>query len=188
MRVARKLILVPVTVLATAVLATAGCAGTGSSGAPDTEKSTREATVAPTPGTSDIACGREFRRPAAGELTMVARFPAAAAAADGVVTGTVEVTSKRAVQGVVSPRAQAFLVRDGRVVSMPMAQDLSGVRWDLASGAVERLPADATLVSCEPGGGPLPPGRYELWTRLVVTPDDGPGVASVAGPWPLKIT
>ena len=136
----------------------------------------------------DIACGQPFREPAAGDLTLVAAFPATAAAADGVVTGTVEVTSKRAVAGVVSPRAQAFLVREGRVVSMPMAQDLSGVRWDLAGGAVERLPADAVLVSCEPGGAPLPPGSYELWARLVVTPDDGPGVTSVAGPWPLQIT
>jgi hypothetical protein len=104
------------------------------------------------------------------------------------VTGTVEVTGRRAVRGVVAPRAQGFLVRDGRVVSMPMAQDLSGVRWDLAPGAVGRLPADAVLVSCEPGGGPLPPGRYELWTRLVVTPDDGPGVTTVAGPSSLEIT
>ena len=136
----------------------------------------------------DLACGQPFRAPAAGDLTLVAKFPPAAAAADGVVTGTVEVTSKRAVAGVVSPRAQAFLVREGRVVSMPMAQDLSGVRWDLAGGAVERLPADAVLVSCEPGGAPLPPGSYELWARLVVTPDDGPGVTSVAGPWPLQIT
>jgi hypothetical protein len=183
MRVARKLILVPI-----AVFVAAGCGGTTSSGAPDTEKSTREATVAPTPSIGGIACGQEFRESASGELTMVARFPASAAAADGVVTGTVEVTSKRAVQGVVSPRAQAFLVRDGRVVSMPVVQDLSGVRWDLASGAVERLPADAALVSCEPGGAPLPPGRYELYARLMVTPDDGPGVVSVAGPWPLEIT
>jgi hypothetical protein len=163
-----------------AVLATSGCADTGTP--------TREATVASTPGIDDIACGRAFRGPAGGELTMVARFPASAAAAESTVTGTVEVTARGAVRGVVSPRAQAFLVRDGRVVSTPLAQDLSGRRWDLASGAVERLPADAALVSCEPGGAPLPPGRYELWTRLVVTPDDGPGVVSVAGPWPFEIT
>lgn len=176
---ARILILLPVAVLA------AGCTG----GAPDDPTTIREATVPATPSSGDIACGQVFREPAAGgALTMVARFPASAAAGGGVVTGTVEVTGTRAVRGVVSTRAQVFLVRDGRVVSMPMAQDLSGVRWDLAPGEVERLPADAVLVSCEPGGAPLPPGRYELWTRLVVNPDDGPGVASVAGPWPLDLT
>jgi hypothetical protein len=180
---ARELFLVPV-----AVLATAGCAGTGP-GRADTEATTGEATVAPTPSTGGLACGQAFRGPAAGgELTIVARFPASAAAADGVVTGTVEVTGRRAVRGVVGARAQAFLVRDGRVVSMPMAQDLSGVRWDLAPGEAERLPADAVLVSCAPGAAPLPPGRYELWTRLVVTPDDGPGAESVAGPWPFEVT
>ncbi|MCA2215996.1 hypothetical protein [Jidongwangia harbinensis] len=144
--------------------------------------------MASKPGIDDIACGRPFRGTAGGELTMVARFPATAAAAAGTVTGTVEVTAERAVRGVAGPRAQAFLVRDGRVVSMPMAQDLSGRRWAVAPGGTERLPADVVLVSCEPGGAPLPPGRYELWTRLVVTPDDGPGVASLAGPWPFEIT
>lgn len=144
--------------------------------------------MATTSSADGIACGQEFRGPAGGELTMVARFPSSVAAGAGVVSGTVEVTSRRAVRGVVGPGAQAFLVRDGRVVSTPVAQDLSGRRWDLASGAVERLPADAALVSCAPGGAPLAPGRYELWTRLVVTPDDGPGLTSVAGPWPLEIT
>ena len=183
MRIAGKL-----TVVSALVLAVGGCGGAGATSPPDSEESTRGAPVATVSSTGGIACGQEFRAPGGGELTMVAKFPASVAAAAGVVTGTVEVTGRRAVRGVVSPRAQAFLVRDGRVVSTPMAQDLSGVRWDLAAGGVERLPADAVLVSCEPGGGPLPAGRYELWARLVLTPDDGPGVTSVGGPWPLEIT
>lgn len=182
MRVARRIVLVPI------VLATAGCAGNASSGAPDPESTAREATAVITPSTNEIVCGQAFRVPAAGEVTLVARFPSTARAADRMVTGTVEVTSRAALRGAVAPRAQAFLVRDGRVMSTPVAQDLSGVRWDLAAGAVERLPADAALVSCEDGGAPLPPGRYEVYARLVVTSDDGTGRASVAGPWPIEIT
>ncbi len=181
MRVARRMVLVPI------VLATASCAGNESSGAPDIESTNREDTAVTTPSTGDIVCGQAFRVPAGGELTLVARFPATARAADRMVTGTVEVTSRAAVRGVVAPRAQAFLVRDGRVVSTPVAQDLSGVQWDLASGSVERLPADAALVSCEDGGAPLPPGRYEVYARVVVMPGDGPGLASVAGPWPIEV-
>ena len=176
MRIAEKCILVSVV-----VLVVTGCADTG-------PKTLEAPMVTRFSNGDELVCGEPFRAPEAGDLTLVAEFPSSAAAADGVVTGTVEVTSKRGVAGVAGPRAQAFLVREGRVVSMPMAQDLSGVRWDLAGGAVERLPADAALVSCEPGGAPLPPGSYELWARLVVTPDDGPGVTSVAGPWPIEIT
>lgn len=181
MRVARNMLLA-----LAAVFVTAGCAGINSSGPPDQETPSQEASVAPTIG--DIVCGQPFRGPAGGALTLTAGFPATASAADQMVTGTVEVTSRRAITGVVSPRAEAFLIRDGRVVTMPMPQDMSGVRWDLASGAVQRVPADAALVSCEPGGAPLPPGRYEVYARVVITPDDGPSIASVGGPWSLEVT
>ncbi|MEJ3743628.1 hypothetical protein WEI85_10095 [Actinomycetes bacterium KLBMP 9797] len=142
--------------------------------------------MAPTVG--DIVCGQPFRAPAGGALTLTAGFPATVSAADRMVTGTVEVTSQRPIQGVASPRAAAFLVREGRVVTMPVPQDMSGVRWDVAAGAVQRVPADAALVSCEPGGAPLPPGRYEIYAQVVVTPDDGPSITSVGGPWPLDVT
>lgn len=140
------------------------------------------------PEGGQITCGGEFQAPAAGELTMVARFPASVAAADGVVAGEVEVTSGRPIRGVVAPRAQVFVVGDGRVVSMPLDQDTSGVAWNLAPGTAERLPAEVTLVSCAAGNAPLPPGRYELWARLALTPDDAPAITSFGGPWPLEIT
>lgn len=173
------------------VLVTAGCAGNNAGGTPDPETSPKEGvTVDGTSGTSDrsLACGQPFRPVAGGVLTLIARFPAAASAADRMVTGTVEVTSPRAIRGVVSPRAEVFLVRDGRVVGVPVAQDSLGIPWDLAPGKLERLPGDAQLVSCEPGGGPVPPGDYELYARVVITPDDGPGVAAFGGPWPLRVT
>ena len=57
-----------------------------------------------------------------------------------------------------------------------------------AAMLAERLPADAPLVSCRPGGAPLPPGGYDLWARLAITPDDGPALTSFGGPWPITIT
>jgi hypothetical protein len=62
-----------------------------------------------------------------------------------------------------------------------------GIRWDLAPGRTERLPGEATLVSCDPGGGSVRPGTYELYARVVITPDDGAGVESFGGPWPLEV-
>jgi hypothetical protein len=62
-----------------------------------------------------------------------------------------------------------------------------GLRWDLAPGRTQRLAGEATLLSCGPGGGPVPPGIYELYARVVFTPDDGPGVESFGGPWPLQV-
>jgi hypothetical protein len=173
----------------TVTLAVAGCAGSDAGGARDPEESPGK-DVTMTPGHSDDAagCGQLFPPQTDGVLTLDARFPDAAAGADGMVTGTVEATSSRPVRGVVSQQAEMFLVRDGRVVGLPMAQDLVGVQWDLAAGDVARLPGDATLISCEPGGGPVQPGEYQLYARVVVNPDDGPAVVSVGGPWPIRVS
>lgn len=143
----------------------------------------------PTPGAGAtvVKCGQLFHPPAGGGLTLTGRFPATVPAGERAVVGTVEVTGKVAVRGVVAPRADVFLVRQGRVATVPLAQDMAGIRWDLAPGEVERLPGEAPLVSCDPGGGPVPAGAYELYTRVVITPDDGVSAESFGGPWPIEV-
>ena len=143
-----------------------------------------------TPATAGtvLRCGLPFRPPAAGVLTLTGWFPATAASGQGTVSGTVEATSRVAVQGVSTPRADVFLVRNGRVATMPMPQDSLGIRWDLAPGETKRLPGDAALVSCDaPAGGPVSPGDYQLYARILLTPDDGAAVESFGGPWTLKV-
>ncbi|MFY1636650.1 hypothetical protein ACN27F_25800 [Solwaraspora sp. WMMB335] len=172
-------------------LATAGCAGDDVGGAPDPELSTdRGENVDATHGTSDdlLGCGQLFDVPADGVLTVAAQLPRTASAADRMVTGAVEVTSQRPVRGVVGQRAEMFLVRDGRVVGVPLPQDLLGVQWDLAAGQVEQLPGDVTLMSCEPGAGSVPPGDYEVYARVTIVPDDGPAMPSFGGPWSLRVS
>ena len=122
----------------------------------------------PEPG--EVRCGRPFQLPVAGGLRLVARFPESVHAGQQTVSGTVEVTSREAMRGVAAPAADVFLVRDDRVVATPMAQDAIGVRWELAAGETRSVPALASLVSCESHGGPLPPGRYELYARVVRDP------------------
>jgi hypothetical protein len=180
------------TLLVAVVLATAGCGGGGASvGAdPQPEASGEErVTVDPTPvaGATAIECWQPFKRPAGGGLTLTGQFPATASSGERAVTGTVEVTSATAVRGVVAPRADAFLVRDGRVATVPVPQDMVGIRWDLAPGKVERLPGEATLVSCDTGGESVQPGTYELYARVALASDDGAGVESFGGPWPLEV-
>ncbi|MQS16702.1 hypothetical protein F7Q99_32070 [Streptomyces kaniharaensis] len=141
----------------------------------------------PSTGTTAVECGRPFRPPASGALGLTGSFPSTAEAGARVVAGTVEATSRVALRGVVTPAAEVFLVRQGRVVTVPVPQDSLGVRWDLSPGQTERLPGEAALTSCDPGGGPVPPGSYELYARVVVRPDDGPAVESFGGPWPLEV-
>jgi hypothetical protein len=108
-------------------------------------------------------------------------------ASEQTVAGTVEVASKQALRGVAPAAADVFLVRDDRVVTTPPAQDAIGIRWKLAPDETRTLPALASLRSCEPEGGPLPPGDYELYARLVVTPDEGPAQQAFGGPWRLRV-
>ena len=135
----------------------------------------------------EVTCGRPFQPPSPGELRLTGRFAERAPADRQIVSGTVEVTAEKAVRGVAAAAADAFLVRAGRVVTMPLAQDAVGVRWDLGAGESKRVPATASLVSCEPGGGPLPPGDYELYAQFVLTPDDGEPTPAYGGPWPLRV-
>jgi hypothetical protein len=156
----------------------AGCGGGAAGGA-------EERGVSADPG--EVRCGRPFRLPAAGALRLLARFPASVSASDQTVAGAVEVASERALRGVAPAAADVFLVRDERVVTLPPAQDAIGVRWKLAAGETRTMPALVSLVSCEPEGGPLAPGDYELYARVAVSRDEGPAQQAFGGPWRLRV-
>jgi hypothetical protein len=83
-------------------------------------------------------------------------------------------------------RAEAFLVRDGLLVTLPLPQDSVGVLWDLVPGATKSVPAEASLVSCATGAA-LEPGSYDLFVRVVLAPDEGGQVESVGGPWSVRV-
>jgi hypothetical protein len=139
------------------------------------------------PGPVSLECGARFGPPTAGELTVKGRFPATASAAEQVVDGTVEIAARRgAARGVVTPLAEAFLVGDGRVVTLPVPQDAVGRSVNLTEGSVERLPAMASLVPCS-GADTLPSGTYVLYVRVVLNHDDGTRTDSVGGPWPFEV-
>jgi hypothetical protein len=135
----------------------------------------------------EVRCGRPFQLPGVAELRLVARFPESVPAGQQTLSGTVEVTSRKAMRGVAPAAADVFLVRDDRVVTTPVAQDAVGIRWEPAAGETRTMPALASLVSCEPDRGPLEPGDYELYARVVVTPDNGAAQRGFGGPWPLRV-
>lgn len=166
--------------LAVLVVGLAGC-GDGAVGGSEAEESRVQSE------SGEVACGRPFKLPASGGLRFSGRFADSVPVGQQTLRGTVNVTSRQAVRGVAAPAADAFLVRDGRVVTTPLAQDAIGVRWDLAAGETKSVTATASLVSCEPEGGPLPPALYELYARVVLTADDGAAQRAYGGPWPLRV-
>jgi hypothetical protein len=167
----------------------AGCGSRQNvTGAADPENSPVETvTMDPLTGITPLECGQSFRPPAPGQLTLSGQFPDAALASDELVTGTVDVVSATELHGVGAQRADVFLVREGRVVTLPVAQDSVGVQWDLAAGAAQTLPGAVALVACGPTGGPVGAGRYDLYARVAVTPTEGSTVESFGGPWPLEV-
>jgi hypothetical protein len=171
--------------LAVLVLGVAGCSDRAVGGSVRAEESPVKS--GPDEESGDVRCGRPFQLPAPDGLRLVGRFPESVPAGQQTVSGMVEVTSREAMRGVAAPAADVFLVRDDHVVATPMAQDAIGVRWELAAGEVRSMPAMASLLSCEPDGGPLPPGRYELYARVVLTPDDGATQRAFGGPWRLRV-
>ena len=167
--------------LAVLVLGLAGCDG----GAAGKSVAAKESRV--NSGSGEVRCGRRFQLPGVAELRLVARFPESVRAGQRTLSGTVEVTSWKAMRGVAPGAADVFLVRDDRVVTTPVAQDAIGIRWELAAGETRTMPALASLVSCEPDGRPLPPGDYELYARVVVSMDDGAARRAFGGPWRLRL-
>jgi hypothetical protein len=188
-----------------AVLLTTACAGSsGRTSAPEgaNQAATSLSIASPTsrgdfpldklPGLSRLLlrCGEPFRRPPGPQLLLTGAFPASVAAAAGTVAGRVDARAPAGgTSGVITPMADVFLVRDGRIATLPAPQDSLGTPLTLASGESKALPARAALVPCAPSrvGSALPPGRYEVWARLTVSRADGTGVDSFGGPWPLDI-
>lgn len=144
-----------------------------------------ETTVASQAG--EVVCGRPFQLPTASGLRLTGKFPESVSADRQMVRGTVEVTAAKAVRGVAAQNAEAFLVREGRVVTTPLPQDAMGVQWTLAAGESKSVPAPASLVSCEKNGGALPAGDYEIYARFVLAADDGKSAPAYGGPWPLRV-
>ncbi len=167
--------------LAVLVLGVAGCGGGGAGGSVGAEESRVSS------DSGEVRCGRRFQLPGVAALRLVARFTETVRAGQQSLSGTVEVTSRKAMRGVAPAAADVFLVREDRVVTTPVAQDAIGIRWELAAGETRTMPALASLVSCEPDGGPLPPGDYELYARVVVSPDDGAAQRAFGGPWRLRV-
>ncbi len=167
--------------LAVLALGIAGCGDDDAGGS----AGGKEARVDAQPG--EVACGHPFRLPAPGGLRVAGRFAEVVPAGRQTVSGTVEVTSREAFAGVTAPAPDVFLVRHGLVVTTPPAQDAVGVRWEPAAGETRSTAASASLTSCEPGGGRLAPGRYELYARVVLAPDAGAPLRAFGGPWPLRV-
>jgi hypothetical protein len=146
-------------------------------------------------GITPLVCGGAFEPPVGSGLTLRGRFPASVTASELTVSGTVELVSDHEVRGVVTAAVDVFLAQGGRIVSVPLAQDLVGQKLELIPGRVETLPAHGTLTPCaadtnDGGGGdvqPLPAGSYDLHTRLVINLDDGTSHESFGGPWPLEV-
>ena len=134
-----------------------------------------------------LACGAPFSTPPAGPLAVIGDFPTVVSSDEPQLTGSVQVSPSRGeVHGVVTPLADGFLVREGHVVTLPLAQDAVGRPLDLEGGRVERLPVVVSLVPCA-GGGVLPRGGYELYVRVVLNLDDGSRSESFGGPWTLEV-
>jgi hypothetical protein len=143
----------------------------------------------PTP----IECGQVFQpSSSAGVPTLTGDFPAVVSATQNQVSGTVKVAAGTGtVRGVAVPAADLFLVRDGRIATVPQPQDLMGIRLELTPGQVETLPAQAPLAACTSDGDvraqSLSPGRYALYARVVLNHDDGSSTEVFGGPWPLEL-
>ena len=133
------------------------------------------------------ACGQLFVPPAGTGEELTGQFPATARVGEGTLTGSVELTAPASVRAVITPAADAFLVRDGRVVTMPVPQDLSGRRLLMSAGQVEKVPAVAALTPCDPSVSALPAGSYQLYARVILNDDDGTGRAVVGGPWTVEL-
>jgi hypothetical protein len=188
-RIVRPLLLLPW--LAVVLVLAAGCASPGSEAASEgSVRPSPEETMSDLPASAAPAalqCGGAFTPRAGGVVTVTGSFPSAVSSGAGLVLGTVTLTAVPGApaRAVVTPQADAFLVREGRVVTLPMAQDSVGRRLDLGQGRREQLPAAASLVAC--AGGRLPPGGYEIYARVLLSHDDGSTDEAVGGPWPLHI-
>lgn len=152
-------------VVVAGVLAVAGCGGPAPP-APGRQQVGQQQ-VDPQPVDQPAGCGRPMPS-GTGGWQVTGRFPASVAAAAGTVTGTVAVRPPVAVRGVTGPGAEAYLVRDGVVVTAAPVQDAVGIRWEVPAGGSRELPALGLLV-LRRAGRPAAPG-----TVRAVRPPRGP--------------
>jgi hypothetical protein len=179
----------PAIALLTAGLLVGACdAGTASTSPPSSEPAQETSAMESTPpaGIGSVQCGQQFEPPGGGGPTLTSTFPASVTPTQPELSGRVELTSAEELRGVTPPGADVFVVRDGRVVGLPLPQDSVGMLLDLGPGASTSVPARVSLTSCE-SGRPLEAGRYELYARLAVAPYGGAALEAVGGPWPLDV-
>ena len=173
--------------VARAAVALACAAALMSCGSPPT--TTEDATVPETsrePGVPLCGDSQDALR-STGSLTLAGEFPTSASRSATTVEGTVTVTNTGApMQGDTSPLADVFVVREGRIVATPAPKDLIAQPFDLTTDAEARFPATADLHACA-GGGPLPPGTYELYAVVSVVQGVNT-VHATGGPYRLDIT
>ncbi len=178
-----------VSVSVAVVLLCAGCGGgTVVPEQPTPRPEESMATDLPTSsGSPGLECGALFEGESGGDLKVTGRFPAAVSAGQQVVSGTVDIAATGSgARGVVTPQAEAFLVREGRIVTLPVPQDAVGRVLDLSDGRVVQMPAMADLTPCA-AGTDLPSGSYDLYVRVVLNRQDGTRADSLGGPWPLEV-
>lgn len=152
--------------------------------------------------------------PCGGRVTMLVPAPAlpltlTVRLADGYArdhrgplgTFTVMNTGDRRIIGMSGPAAWVWIARDGVVVTEPGAMPAVNVRVDLAPGEsltanlhsvlrqCDATPTDPALVPGMPSpwDEPLAPGRYEVYVRWDLRPDDGDEIALYAGPAPIDL-
>lgn len=99
-------------------------------------------------------------------------------------TFTVMNAGDRRITGMSGPAAWVWIARGGVVVTEPGAMPAVNVRVDLAPG--ESLSADlhSVLRQCDSAAADvaLAPGRYEVYVRWDLRPDDGDEIALYACP------
>lgn len=144
-----------------------------------------------------VACGEHVEARPRGSgtpLEVSGSFPTEVASSPDRVRGTVTLTNlgRSRFRGTTAATPDVFLVRDGIVVTVPVAVRDVGAALDLAPGATQSFEAIASLMSCNLQSATtisLPPGNYEIYTIQNVVPDSSPlqPIALQGGPWVLTV-
>ena len=181
---------------AAAVILVVGAATACSSGSRQSEVTTETSTDH---GSLEPRCGELLNWiPTDAPLSMRPQFPQSARTdGDGMLRGIVTVTNRTGATLSATTAAQPDLVllRDERVVTLPIGLRAVAVNVDLEPGASMDFDAAASLRSCEsgpyPAGTPLPSGSYQLvasQTFNIVGPDGSIPIAARGGRWEVTLS